>query len=81
MNPAEFNKRLVAMVATDSATLDKFKEEAKTNGVDFYSLVCAHVLGRGVSEVTRQQRDAAKYLLFGYVYGCSTDKLKAMFKD
>lgn len=57
--------------------LDQVKAEAKEKGLDFYTLAVAKNAGIPYKDVTREQRDSMKVILFGYTYGSSPAAIKS----
>lgn len=58
-----------------AATLDKWREEAKAAGRDFYTLAAAWALNIDYSEVMPIERGLAKHALFFYAYKPSRHEL------
>ena len=58
--------RILAHISQDKTMIEAFK-----NGEDIHKMAASKVLGIPLSEVTKEQRSAAKAVNFGIVYGIS----------
>ncbi|MDD6483805.1 MAG: DNA polymerase I [Clostridiales bacterium] len=63
---SQIELRILAHIADDKAMLDAFAKNE-----DIHAYTAAQVLGIPVTEVTKEQRSAAKAVNFGIVYGIS----------
>ncbi len=63
---SQIELRVLAHMAGDEKMLDAFKQ-----GLDIHTQTAAEVMGINRSEVTKEQRSAAKAVNFGIVYGIS----------
>jgi len=61
---SQIELRCVAHIASDTAMIEAFK-----NGEDIHSYTVARVLGKEISDVTKEERSRAKELNFGLIYG------------
>lgn len=67
---SQFELRLAAVLAEDEALIADFNK-----GVDIHTKTAAEAFGIPVSEVTKNQRRAAKVINFGILYGMSVKGL------
>jgi hypothetical protein len=63
---SQIELRIIAALAEDQNMIDAFK-----NGHDIHAATAAKVFHTTISEVTREQRSAAKAVNFGIIYGQS----------
>lgn len=62
--------RIMAWLADDEVMIEAFRQEA-----DLHRLTAAAVAGKPPEEVTKAERQAAKAINFGLVYGCGPGRL------
>ena len=63
---SQIELRILAHISQDKTMIEAFK-----NGEDIHKMAASKVLGIPLSEVTKEQRSAAKAVNFGIVYGIS----------
>jgi DNA polymerase-1 len=68
---AAIEMRVMARLAQDKAMI-----EAITHGVDLHKLTAAKTSGKKIEEVTKDDRQKAKAVNFGLIYGMSSPTLK-----
>ncbi|MFA6522041.1 MAG: DNA polymerase I [Patescibacteria group bacterium] len=64
MDYSQFELRLVAVMAHDKAFIEAFQK-----GADIHRVVAAQILGKKDEDVTKAERQAAKAINFGILYG------------
>lgn len=70
---SQIELRILAEFSGDRAFINAFK-----SGADLHKVTAAEVFGVGVDQVTREQRDFAKRLNFGVVYGIGAQRFSIM---
>lgn len=73
---SQIELRIAACVAPDAVMLAAYK-----SGIDLHRLTAATVYGCNLEDVTKEQRQAAKSLNFGLVYGMSADTLRTYARN
>ncbi len=63
---SQIELRIMAHLSGDAGLVDAFE-----SGVDVHCAIAAEVFGRGIDEVTPNERRAAKAINFGLIYGMS----------
>lgn len=63
--------RVMARLAKDKAMMD-----AIANGIDLHKLTAANTSGKPITEITKDERQRAKAVNFGLIYGMSAPTLK-----
>jgi hypothetical protein len=64
-----------------TSDLDDLRNKALLQEEDFYQCVVAHVMIKSIKQVTKEERNACKMLLFGYSYGISGAKLHEVLNE
>lgn len=70
---SQIELRILAEFSGDRAFINAFK-----SGADLHKVTASEVFGVGVDQVTREQRDFAKRLNFGVVYGIGAQRFSIM---
>jgi len=70
---SQIELRILAEFSGDRAFINAFE-----SGADLHKVTAAEVFGVGVDQVTREQRDFAKRLNFGVVYGIGAQRFSIM---
>ena len=73
---SQIELRLAAVIAPDAEMLRAFRE-----GIDLHKFTAAKVLGKDLSEVTKSERQLAKGLNFGLVYGMGAKTLQELLRN
>jgi len=68
---SQIELRIAAAIANDQRMLKAFED-----GIDLHKLTAALVKNKGVDEVTKQERQLAKALNFGLIYGMREETLR-----
>ena len=71
----QIEMRVAGELSRDPAILDAY-----ATGKDLHALMAANILGKQVSTVTKQDRQLAKAVNFGLLFGMGSDKLRTYAK-
>ena len=72
---------LTELLKLKKSDLDDIRKKSLINGKDFYECVIAYTMVKSITQITKEERNACKKLLFGYNYGISGAKLHEVLAE